>query len=113
MARPRIELTSHFREVAERTRREVRAVPRESAERIAAMARANAPVKTGELRDSIGVVETGEGEAEVQVGAAHGPVVELGGVFTPASPYLGPAAAVERRAFVVAAQRAVVRGARG
>lgn len=58
-------------------------------------ARAAAPVRTGELRDSILVVWLGDAWALV-AGAAHAMLVELGTRLVPARPFLAPAF---RRAF--------------
>lgn len=59
---------------------------------IAREAQANAPVRTGALRDSIEAssVATGK-EAEVQVGAPYGGYVEYGTRYMAAEPFLGPA----------------------
>ncbi len=66
------------------------AATEETVEYIAGEARANAPVLTGELRDSIeGQMDGSEGE--VVVGAEHGPAIEFGSSRRPATPYLRPA----------------------
>lgn len=55
------------------------------------MARRLAPVKTGELRDSIEVETEADGSARVVVGAEHGLIVELGSIHIPPQPFLMPA----------------------
>lgn len=61
------------------------------------MARALAPVKTGELRDSIEVETEADGSARVIVGAAHGLIVEFGGIYRPAHPFFIPAIEAGKR----------------
>lgn len=69
---------------------------------IEADAKAAAPVRTGNLRNSIQAQRTGPLEALVSVGADYGIFVELGTVRRPATPYLGPAAERHRPAFLAA-----------
>lgn len=70
------------------------------AEDIAEAAKQFAPVKTGALRDSI-EVEANErtGEAKVIVGVDYGVIVEYGGVFQPAQPYMNPAIELVKREY--------------
>lgn len=63
---------------------------------IAAIAKENAPVDTGELRDSVHVEKDGDNHAVV-VGVDYGAFVELGTSRMAAQPYLGPAAEKVRR----------------
>lgn len=63
---------------------------------IVEIAQENAPVQTGELRDSIHVEKDGN-DHTVVVGADHGAFVELGTSKMAAQPYLGPAVAKVRR----------------
>ena len=78
-----------------RIKAEVRArlqtIVQDGAEAVAEAARANAPVKTGALRDSIGVT-AGEGmKRTVGVGVDYAPAVELGTTTRAATPFLSPA----------------------
>ena len=82
-------------------------VERDTAARVAAAARANAPVLTGELRDSIEVEGT-----DVVARAAHAPHVELGTVDQAAQPFLSPAVEAERGEFPAAIAAAIEQGAR-
>ena len=69
-----------------------RAAVMKVADSIAREARSNAPVDTGELRDSIGSSSLAVGkEAEITVDAYYGGYVEYGTRFMPAQPFLGPA----------------------
>lgn len=63
---------------------EAEAIRRDEAEMV--------PVDTGELRESIYVVSTGDHSAEVHVGALHGIWIEFGRVSADAQPYAQPAA---------------------
>lgn len=60
------------------------------------IAKGNAPVLSGALRDSIHVESDGDDHVVV-VGADYGAFVELGTSKVAAQPYLGPAAAKVRR----------------
>jgi len=68
--------------------------------------RANAPVDTGELRDSHEAVATGHLEAEARVNAPHGVWVELGTARRPATPFFTPAEERARARFAVDAAKA-------
>jgi HK97 gp10 family phage protein len=68
-----------------------RTAPYEVAQEVAQVASANAPVDTGELRDSIVAVKVNQYNAEVRVGAEHGIYVEYGTYKMPAQPYFAPA----------------------
>lgn len=59
------------------------------AEDVAAEARTRAPVRTGELRDSI-TVQEGDGGVQVVAAAPYAAYVELGTRHMPAEPYLMP-----------------------
>jgi len=72
------------------------AATEEIASDIVELARENAPVDTGELRDSIRVEVDGN-DHTVVVGADHGAFVEFGTSKMAAQPYLGPAVAKVRR----------------
>lgn len=64
------------------------------AEEIARGAKDRVPVHTGTLRDAIHVERRGIGEHEVIAGdnrAFYGNIVEHGGAYTPARPFLNPA----------------------
>jgi HK97 gp10 family phage protein len=63
---------------------------------IAAAARQLAPVKTGELRDSIAVSESSLGAVRVVAGAPHAVYVELGTSRMSARPFLRPAVESDR-----------------
>lgn len=60
---------------------------------VALLAKQLSPVDTGALRDSIGAIPVSSNEVHVGTDREYGPVVELGGPFTAAQPYLTPAAA--------------------
>ena len=60
------------------------------AERAAQLARDNAPVLTGALRDSISVEPDGLGGYQVSTGTGYGVYVELGTANMAAEPYLAP-----------------------
>lgn len=60
------------------------------------IAKGNAPVLSGALRDSVHVEKDGDNHAVV-VGVDYGAFVELGTSKVAAQPYLGPAAAKVRR----------------
>ena len=68
----------------------------EIAERVAEDARQLAPVRTGQLRDSIRVEATREG-AEVGTDVEYAPYVEYGHRGVPPHPFLGPAVEMHRR----------------
>lgn len=57
------------------------------------------PVDTGQLRDSIVVIQTGPTEWTVQPLAEYALFVELGTVNSPAQPYMQPAVAQHRETF--------------
>lgn len=65
----------------------------ELASRVAEDAIRNAPEKTGKLKRSIAVENTGRGKYEVATGVEYAAAVEYGTVDTPAHPYLAPALA--------------------
>lgn len=69
---------------------EVKANMKQVAEAAADWARSVVPVETGELRDSIAVVET-EGGWQVQVGSDHWLFVEFGTSSMAAEPFMRPA----------------------
>ena len=69
----------------------------QTAEELVADARAREPVKTGRLRDSIGVVEQMGQRAVVGVAADYAPLVEFGGVSRTATPFWTPATELARR----------------
>jgi len=69
---------------------EVRHHVHEAAEEMAEVARQNAPVDTGELRDSIHVEDEGEG-SRVVVGTDHWIFPEFGTVDMAPEPYMRPA----------------------
>lgn len=60
-------------------------------------AKQNAPVDTGDMRDSIAAEQTGPAEAKVEVGEFYGHFVELGTRKMAARPFLVPAAEKARR----------------
>lgn len=64
----------------------------EMAESAVQGAQANAPVDTGELRDSITVGAKDNNSIEVGAGAEHAPYVEFGTSTQPPQPYLEPEA---------------------
>lgn len=81
------------------------------AEVVEQAAKDRVPVNTGRLRDAIHVEHTGPGEATVVAGdteAFYGHIVEHGGRYMPAHPFLIPAAE-ESRAEVVAAVTAALK----
>lgn len=86
-----------------------RTAPIETAEDIASIARSNAPVATGELRDSIEAVPVNQYNAEVRVGAEHGIYVEYGTYKMAAQPFFNPA--LEGRAEEMLAKFAGILGA--
>lgn len=61
------------------------------AERAAEIARQNAPVLTGALRDSIHVEPDGLGGFDVVTDTGYGIFPEIGTAYMPAEPYLAPA----------------------
>ena len=71
----------------------------QTAQELVDVAKARAPVKDGELRDSIRIVEQAEHGAVVEVGAEHGAIVNYGGVTRPATPFWDPALEQARRNF--------------
>lgn len=64
---------------------------RKTAADIEARGKANAPVDTGNLRNSIGTTQHGDLEAEVGPTAHYGAYVEYGTYRMAPQPYLGPA----------------------
>lgn len=69
-----------------------RTAPMRAAEKIAASAKAYAPVDTGYLRSSIRAVSVSAGkEADVVVSAPYAAFVEYGTRYMPAQPFLYPA----------------------
>jgi HK97 gp10 family phage protein len=78
----------------------------ETAHNIEARAKGRAPVRTGFLRNSIQTHRTGLLEAEIQVGAEYGMLVEHGTRHTPARPFLRPSVTAERPLFLERIQRA-------
>jgi len=70
------------------------AIAAAGAELVAARARDRVPVRTGKLRDAIHVEHTEPGEYAVVAGDTdvfYGHIVEHGGAYTPARPFLIPA----------------------
>lgn len=70
-----------------------------AAEQAAASARANAPVDTGKLRESISFSKTHSG-AVTTASAQHAPMVEFGTVKMPPQPFMLPAAQSVRNSFL-------------
>ena len=73
---------------------------KDSGQRVQSMGRANAPVRSGALRDSIGVDTYGDGRSKgitVVVGPSvrYGRFPEYGTAKTPPHPYMQPAFAAE------------------
>lgn len=88
------------------------AVAREGAELIADEARDRVPVDTGRLQDAIHVERIHLGEYAVVAGdneAFYGHIVEHGGAFTPARPFLVPALE-DNRAQIIALASLELRG---
>ncbi len=84
----------------------------ESAEALAENAKARAPFKTGELRESISVEASEDGLLlEVIADAPHAPLVEFGTRKLPAQPFMVPAAEEEfpkiREALIKTLNRAI------
>lgn len=75
-----------------------------------AQAKDRAPVKTGNLKNSIQAHPRTELEWEVAVGAEYGRYVEYGTVHMGAQPYLTPAVDAVRPGFLTAVERVVQRG---
>ena len=69
---------------------------------VEALAKAAAPVKTGNLKSSIAAQPRGPFSWVVRVGASYGAYVEFGTSKMDARPYLGPAVASVRKGFVAA-----------
>lgn len=101
-----VTLYSDLSEIASGIPDDVKEVLKAEAEKVAAQARANAPVDTGELRDSIQVIDYNEpgkvgyrvvADARSATGKYHAPyahMVEFGSVHNqPARPFLFPALA--------------------
>lgn len=105
------ELQRGFDRFADELESELGAAVDDIVEWIGEDAQDNAPVDTGELRDSIEwLVERVAGmvvEGEVVVGADHGPFVEFGTVHMQAQPYLAPAIDANRGRIVRRVERAV------
>lgn len=80
--------------IRERARQAVAA----AADAVQADARAEVPVDTGALKDSITVENSGL-SADVSAGEHYAPFVEFGTSTRPAQPFLTPAAEVERGRF--------------
>jgi HK97 gp10 family phage protein len=77
------------------------------AELIAAAAQDRVPVRTGALRDAIHVERTGIAEYEVIAGndsVFYGHIVEHGGAYTPARPFMTPALEASRPEILKAAR---------
>ena len=83
-------------ELARNVRPRAIAVINRHARNVASIAKQLAPVRTGELRDSIAVSETSLGTVRVEVGAAHGIYVEFGTSDSPSQPFLFPAIEADR-----------------
>jgi HK97 gp10 family phage protein len=80
------------------------------AEMIAAAAQDRVPVRTGALRDAIHVERTGVAEYEVIAGNAqvfYGHIVEHGGAYTPARPFMTPALEASKPEILKAARIAL------
>jgi HK97 gp10 family phage protein len=95
---------NRYREIQQKIEAAARKRNLQKAEDIAEEAKRFAPVKTGELRDSIHVESnTRTGDARVVVGAAHGLPVELGhhrgGVYIPPQPYMSPAVEIVKQEY--------------
>ena len=75
------------------------AAAQKTAESIAEMARALAPVKSGRLRDSI-IVETEADGATVSTDVPYSVFQEFGTSHVPAHPFMTPAAEAERSNFI-------------
>jgi HK97 gp10 family phage protein len=69
----------------------------ESAGVAGAVARQLVPVKTGFLRDSIFVRQTGDLQFEVGAAASYAAFIEIGTVYSEAQPFIGPALVLARR----------------
>ncbi len=72
--------------IQQRIEKQARSLPRRIAEVIARRAKRNAPVKSGELRDSISATDDG-----VEATAGYATTVELGSAKQAAQPYMRPA----------------------
>lgn len=96
--------TSKLKDLAARMPVEVDAVVRATALAIERDAKINAPVDTGNLRNSIRMVDEVplDGKAEVVVGAEYGLYVERGTRYNRAQPFLKPAVDKHRAAFEAA-----------
>lgn len=83
---------NHWAEVAEALTPALEEAATEATEAIAADARSHAPVRSGELRDSIAVQPGDSGLSKlIVVGAPYGIYVEFGTRFMAAEPFLLPA----------------------
>lgn len=78
-------------------------------EAVAREARANCPVRTGALRESIGVRMGGDAAGEVFAAAPHAVPVEMGTARMPARPYLYPAFKARQSGLTERIARAVIR----
>jgi HK97 gp10 family phage protein len=91
-------LYNRFPQVAAELKAGRARIVKETAETVRDDAKQRAPVRTGQLRDSIAV--EGEGDAaRVTVGAPHGVYVEYGTSRSPAQPFLWPAVEAARAGY--------------
>ena len=109
MAQFEVRVSGSFAALAKETRKKLSQVVRKAAFDIEAQAKANAPVDTGALRNSIQAETTGELEGEVGVGVEYGPYVEFGTVKTAPQPFLGPAVDAVQPAFEKAVAAVIAR----
>lgn len=80
-----------FRRLAEEVRKALETAIQENADDLQAVARRNAPVRTGFLRDHINVVKQGPLHVDVTSEAPYASFVEFGTRYMAAQPYLMPA----------------------
>lgn len=87
----KVKLVSRIPEAARNIRRQAEEATLQAAQDVAVIARQRAPVKTGNLRDSITVYRNTQGNAEVGTDVEYAKAVEYGTSRQAAQPYLRPA----------------------
>jgi HK97 gp10 family phage protein len=88
-----------FREMERRAKPEAARIASETANNAAVIARQLVPVRTGALRQSIFVEQTGETRFAVGAGESYALFVENGTAFQDAQPFLKPALEFARKDF--------------
>ena len=109
-------VAGRFDEFLDAVERELQTEVDAVVELIASDAQSNAPVDTGELRDSIEAVMEEASEliirGAIEVGAEHGVYQEFGTIHMPAQPYLAPALDANREELISRSEQAITRAAK-